>query len=321
MKNKKLLFLISLLSISLLAGCYSGDGYSEDSENETSNDSFNPSSSSSEVYYEVIDKGEYLEKEDSTEGLTEDDLKDFSLLINKINTIENNYTKETQVFFNKNAVNRVNKIYDTTFVQNQTSLYASNCVYRYDEEGYINEGYLSKKNEDKTYKVILDGDDVEHRLSSKVKEENLSLVSEEKGFDDYFFTINDIDQTYIDTYGPCTVKYTSSYSVDYEGWTRVGTNKFKCDREEVIKDVMSYVSPGFSNAGTYMTFRYVTVEVDVDENTPLRVRLYASPTQIGKLIDEHVDETKPNWYLLFAEAKITNINVTSIIPLENYIAS
>ena len=35
---------------------------------------------------------------------------------------------------------------------------------------------------------------------------------------------------------------------------------FDSDREEVIKDVMNFVAPGFSNAGTYMTFRYVTVE-------------------------------------------------------------
>ena len=37
-----------------------------------------------------------------------------------------------------------------------------------------------------------------------------------------------------------------------------------------------------------------------------RIRIYASKTQSGKLIEDSLDEiNKPNWYLLFLEANIT----------------
>ena len=400
MKKNKLLLFLTLLSLTLTVGCYQGDDTGDDEEEEPISSDTSLDNSSSEdlnIFYEDIDRGIYNEKMPSKEGLSEEELKDFSLLLEALGKIEKNYTKETQVFFNKEAVNRVNIIYDTEFVQNVKTLYSTNCVYMYDNSGKVNEGYVTKGADNNTYKVSLEGETVEERLVSKVKQENLELVSEDKNVDDYLFTINDINQEYIDKYGPCTIKYTSTYSVKYEGWTRIGEKTFKCDREEVIVNFLNYLVPGFTNEGTYMTFRYVTVELDVDEETPIRLRLYCSPTQIGKLIDAHCVETVEDvrliesgmtydewkeykkqlasqvtptneevsenvlsettssseeilgsendelgssssedssleedeglvetgpsaWYLLFAEGVIKDVNNTSIVALENYVA-
>lgn len=343
MKKIKVLALLSLLSVSFLSGCYKGDDTGNDEEEPSSNISNSEQISndpSSEIFYKEINREEYNEAADSLEGLSEDEIKDFSLLIDALSKIESNYTKETQVYFNETAIERVNKIYETEYVNKKTTLYSKNCAYTYDEDGMTNLGYIYKESENKTYQVALEGETVEERLSSKVidDDKHLYLISENQNLEEYFFTIKDINEEYIQTYGPTTEKY-NSYVKEYLGWTRVSKNKFKCDREEVIKHFMEYLAPGFTNGGTYMTFSHVTIEVNEDENNPLRLRLYASSTQIGKLIEEHkiatVKEIKEyqnssvegvneeeisQWYLLFAEANITNINTTSIVPLENYIA-
>ena len=123
---------------------------------------------------------------------------------------------------------------------------------------------------------------------------------------DATFTLFDVNSSYVDTYGATTVKYSSSYSVDYEGWTRVAENKYKCDRTEVVEHFRELLTPGLSNQGTYMTYKYVTVEINQDGS--LTIRLYCSTTQSGKVIAEHKDkDNKPQWYMLLSEATITNI--------------
>ena len=69
------------------------------------------------------------------------------------------------------------------------------------------------------------------------------------------------------------------------------------------------------NQGYYLTFSKVTIEINPLEDVDLRIRLYVASTQSGKLIDSHKDnENKPNWYLLFSEAYISNIDNTSFAP-------
>ena len=100
----------------------------------------------------------------------------------------------------------------------------------------------------------------------------------------------------------------------------ISENKYKCDREEVLVDFMNLCAPGFTNEGTYMTFRYVTVELNPDNQTEMRLRIYCSPTQSGKMITSHKDlENKPNWYLLFAEAYISLVDEVSINAFENLV--
>ena len=137
------------------------------------------------------------------------------------------------------------------------------------------------------------------------KQHNVATITSDKD-NDSTFTLFDVNSSYIDNYGPTTVKYSSSYSVDYLGWTRVAENKYKCDRVEVVEHFRQLLTPGLSNDGTYMTYKYITVTINQDGS--LTIRLYCSTTQSGKVILEHKDEeNKPQWYMLLSEATITNI--------------
>lgn len=69
-----------------------------------------------------------------------------------------------------------------------------------------------------------------------------------------------------------------------------------------------------------MTFSHVTVELDVTEEIDMRIRVYASSTQSGKMIPDHLkQEEKPNWYLLFVESLISDAGEVSIPAFENYL--
>ena len=65
-----------------------------------------------------------------------------------------------------------------------------------------------------------------------------------------------------------------------------------------------------------MTFTHVIIEINPSDECVLKISLYASPTQIGKLIDENVDALNPNKYLLFAEAYIYDVDNVSVPALD-----
>ena len=261
--------------------------------------------------YDVLPELEYNEAPDSVEGI---DVTDLSGLKEAVDKIGNNYASRTKVFFNKLAVDRVIYNYKKPFYCQVTSYYAANYVYRYNQTLEVNEGYLNYNNN--LYTVNLVGDSLVDRLISGITADSLNLYKENQSVADEFFTLDELNSEYIDKYGPTTVDYGKNYKVDYEGWTRISENKYKCDREEVILDFLNICSPGFDNGGTYMTFRYVTVEVN--EDGTVRLRLYASPTQIGKLIQTHKNPDNTNWYLLFAEAEIYDINKIETSAFENF---
>ena len=137
------------------------------------------------------------------------------------------------------------------------------------------------------------------------KQHNINTITVDQD-DETKFTLFDVDSDYVDEYGPTTVKYSSSYSVDYDGWTRIGENKYKCDRTEVVEHFRELLTPGLSNSGTYMTYKYITVQINDDGS--LTIRLYCSTNQSGKVVKEHKDQiNNPQWYMLLAEGTITNI--------------
>lgn len=251
------------------------------------------------LIYEEIPNRIYEDPNDSLEGIDE---KDLSLLKNAFDKVTNNYTLTTRTYFNRLAVSRVNKIYNTTYLQSKITKVNQDAIFIYDEIGQTNEYYIYQDG----LQVGKLKDGIVSELSPLVKEQVVNQSLKE-----YFYTMENLNSKYIDTYGPCVVKYTSSYSVEYDGWTRISENKFKCDREEVLAHFLKFLAPGFTNGGTYMTYRYVTIELLNDDT--IKIRLYASPTQSGKMIEEHLDkENKPDWYLLFAEGYITDINSTII---------
>lgn len=222
--------------------------------------------------------------------------------------IGSNYVVETKVYFNDLAISRVNTIYETNFYCNQTSLFNENYLYRYSDDFVINDAYY--KLDDNLYNVSLNGETLEDKLNSNISIEEATIS------DFTYFSLEEFNSIYIDTYGPTTVKYTSSYSKEYLGWQKLGEGKYYCDRTEVIEDMLSLCAPGFSNEGTYMTFRYVVVEINPQAEYAMRIRLYASPTQIGKLIASHKALDRPENYLLFAEAYIYDVDNVSIPALD-----
>ena len=260
----------------------------------------------------------YTEAEDSLEGLSLDEINDLSGLKAAVERIGSNYTSRSVVFFNKYSANTVNKLYFTNFYCQQTTYVTENYLYRYSRDLVIDEGYVNYENQ--VYQVSLDGDTLDNKLNSTIAIEALTLIEKKNSIKDMFFTLDKFDSTYIDNTGPTTITTVDNgktYTNKYVGWERISHNKYKCDREELIDDFMNICSPGFTNGGTYMTFKYITVEIAPDKDTALRLRLYTSSTQIGKLISSHTKKENTNWYLLYAETYITNVGQTSVSAFEN----
>ena len=215
---------------------------------------------------------------------------------------------ESTVFFNELAIKRVNYIYDTNFYCNQTTLFDKSNLYRYSDDFYVNDAYYLYNNS--LYKTSLIGNTISDKLNSIINHTDSELVSDD------IFNVTSLNSAYVDKYGPTVIKYSNTYSKEFLGWARMGESQYYCDRTEVISDLLKIVAPGFTNEGTYMTFRYVTVEIN-STNGSLVIRLYASPTQIGKLINDHKDLLNVNKYLLFAEARIYDIGNINIPALNN----
>ena len=137
------------------------------------------------------------------------------------------------------------------------------------------------------------------------KQHNIKAVTNDQDNQEAF-TLFDVNSTYVETYGSTRVEYSPTYIVDYLGWTRIGENKYKCDRVEVVEHFRQLLTPGLSNEGTYMTYDYITIQINNDGS--VTIRLYCSNTQSGKIINEHNDQNnKPQWYMLLAEGTIKDI--------------
>lgn len=251
---------------------------------------------------------------EAPDNLGDADPKDLSELKTAIDAITNNYAVKSVVFFNRLTVKRVNINLDTNFFCQQTTLVNSNYLYRYTRDFVINDAYFNLDNN--IYKVGLEGNNIYEKINSTVDLSEKELVQENNNCIDNFFTLDELNSNYIDTYGPTKVQYTPTFSVDYLGWTRISKNKYKCDRVEVINDFMEICMPGYSNIGTYLTFSHVTVELNPDNENVLRLRIYTDYGQIGKLIQSHKEESKPQWYLLIAEAYISSVNSVNVDALD-----
>lgn len=263
---------------------------------------------------DVITEEEYNEPLDSVEGI--EDLRDVSLLKEALSSVGYNFRCDTRVYFNKEAVSQVNDIYKTNFHCKVTSLFNENYIYRYSEDLVINEGYYNFNGN--VYKTHLAGNGLVEKFNSEIVLDQSTLFASKSSCALAFTNLSHCTPEWIDLYkDPIDIKYSSTYTEHYEGWTIVGKDKYKCDRIEVVESFLGLCTPGFSNGGMYMTFDYVTIEINPDYNTSLKIRIYASSTQSGKLIKSHLDPEKPNWYFLFAEANISGIGSVSINAFEN----
>lgn len=236
------------------------------------------------------------------EPVDSDVTSDLTDLYNAFQTPVNNYTSSTESFFNSVGAYDYYRHYQKNCIQQKVNYYTNLTQYSYPvRDEYLeilNKGYYNQNGN--YYSYSLKGNTVSERLASSLSQEDLSLVKSDTSYQDDMFTLGDLNQTYFDN----------------NEFVKVGDNKYQTTKKESFPDFIDICSPELINDGYYMTFSKVTIELDPKDNVKYRIRLYASKTQSGKLIDTHLDETnRPNWYLLFAEALIYDVNTTSFAPI------
>lgn len=248
--------------------------------------------------FKILINRKYAEPVDSGDAI---DLTDLSALYNAFNSPVNNYTSSTESFFNYVGAYDYYRHYQKNCIQEKVNYYTETSQYSYPvRDEYLeilNKGYYNQNNN--YYSYALEGDTVEQRLASSVSQNDLTLVKSDASYQDDMFTLGDLNQTYFEN----------------KEFTRVSEKKYQSINKNAFPDFISLCAPGLINDGYYMTFSKVTIELDSVENVKFRVRLYASKTQTGKLIETHLDEeNRPNWYLLFAEALVYDVNSTTFAP-------
>ena len=283
----------------------------------------------------------YDEVEDSLEGLTEEQISDLSDLKAAFDSVGTNYVSQTKVYFNALAVSRYHvKFSNKNFRCQQTILYNDKYTYKYTDDGLVNRGRLDFNNN--LYSIELLGNTLEERFNSNINQKALKLIANNKSIKDqyltlanfnsvyvncekddltnFYFPLSQFNGEYVDTHGPAN-KVTTVYGEvkkDYKGWTRISENKYMCDRSDVVEHFLTICAPDYPiKDGAYMTYTHVTVEINPTDDTFLRLRVYASSTQIGKLIQSHTEKEKTNWYLLFAESNISSVGNAKIEAFEN----
>ena len=240
----------------------------------------------------------YDEPADDASGI---DTSDFSSLYNAFDNVGDNYTSTIKGYFNQVGGYDYYRHYQKNYVCDKTSFYTEDVKYTLpDLNDYLpvcNTGYINLN--DNYYSFSLKGDTKEERLAYSLTNEDLSNEVADKKYQDDAFTLNDLDQTYFEA----------------NEFVRVSANKYQSNKREVCEQFVEICATDLINQGYYLTFSKVTIEVNPLEDVALRVRLYVASTQSGKLIDSHKDNVnKPNWYLLFSEAYISNIGTTTFAP-------
>ena len=240
----------------------------------------------------------YNEPSDSTEGINTSDL---SGLTSTFSGSLANYTSKTISYFNSRGAYDYYRHYRKNYVQAKNNFHTANAFYNYPYlEEYLsvmNKGYLNKDNN--YYSYSLQGDTVSDRLSYNLTNADLSLEKENARYQDDMFSLDDLNSEYFAAHT----------------FTRVSENKYECNELAVITDFIDICAPNLINEGAYMTFKKVSIEINVSTEVQYRIRLFASEAQTGKLIEDSLDqENKPNWYLLFSEALISDVGTTTFAP-------
>lgn len=269
--GKKIFLVISM--VLPLMSCTSKSGFSHSESN--SSDS------------EEIPVVQYDEEEDSLDGVDPLDLSDLYAAFNDISS----YRSEITSYFNDVALYDYYRYYQKNYIQESISLFDEEKVYSYSplEEYFdsLNMGYLNKDNN--YYSYFKRGNTIEERLNSSILDEDLTLIETNKRYQDDMFSLFALDDTYL-------------HEKDF---IRISKNKYCLEDKEELFRFAEICSPNLITKDVFMTFSKITIEINPKEDAKLRIRLYASPLQEGKLIESHKDEiNKPNWYLLFSEAII-----------------
>ena len=248
--------------------------------------------------FKITVNRKYDEEADSLEGIDASDMSDlYSAFTNMIS----NYTTKTESYFNSNGAYDYYRHYHKNYVQEKVNIYTNDIYYSYplkvDYLGVLNNGLLNLNNN--YYSYSLSGETLGERLSSSIKNDDLELIKENSNYQDDLFGLEDLDEQYF---------------VDHS-FMRVSKNKYESSDSTIFNDFIAITAPYLINEGSYMTFSKVTIELNPLQDVSFRIRLFASKTQSGKLLDLYKDKTnRPNWYLLFSEALVYDVGSTLFTP-------
>lgn len=237
----------------------------------------------------------YDEEPDSIEGI---DVTDLSGLYSAIGNFTENYTSIIHGYFNELGAKDYYRHYQKNYVCDKTSYFTERATYTISElDEYLsicNHGFVNYNGN--YYSFSLSGSSKEEMFNYRLTNEDLHDEVLNKKYQEDVFSISDLNEEYFLN----------------NGFTRISENKYQCEDKDVCEQFISICAPDLDNTGHYLTFSRVTIET----SPSIRIRLYVSSTQSGKLIDSHKDlENKPNWYLLFSEANIVDINETTFEPI------
>ena len=300
--------------------CSSEDVSSDITSEESSSPSLSDSSSSGPIKDEMnfityISDGIYNEDEDNTQGV---DSQDLSRLLDYFDNLGcSSYVVDSKNYLSSQAISKYNQLYEHEYTSNIRAIVSNNYRYYFNQEETINDAYIDYQNS--IIKTTLIGNNLSERLNGFVDSSKISIYENNNSCKNYFFGLEDITPSYIDNYGPYQEEINSSLTIDYKGWTKVTENKYRCDRKEVIENLLSLISYNYQNDGLFLTYDYLTVEINVSEEIDLRIRVYVSSTQSGKLIASHANEECANWYLLAHEGIIYNVDNAYVNAIENFI--
>ena len=293
MKIKGFLLMTLLVTMPLFSCAKNSNNSGPSSSSE---EYINPSSDISDSEEPEDVEPVYDEEPDSLDGV---DANDLSHLYNAFNNFGDNYTSIVKGYFNEDGSYDYYRHYQKNYVLDKTNYYLEDVQYTMPEsDAYLsvcNDGLINLNNN--YYHFSLNGSSKEERLGSVITTDYLKDEVVGKKYQDDLFTLNDLNEDYFVN----------------NGFTRISGTKYQYSSLEtdiVFSNFVDICAPGLINTGHYLTFSRVTIELN-----PIRIRLYVSSTQSGKLIDSHNDrENKPNWYMLFSEAYISQVGATVFGP-------
>lgn len=234
----------------------------------------------------------YDEEEDSTEGI---DVSDLSHLKEAFSIIGENYTLTNNSHFTEHSLEVYKNHYGNDYSQETSRLFTNDYLYTItDLEEYQDVPELNK-----VYKYI-DGGKT-YSYASEDLRDAISFTPSWKADDGRFpFKLSNVNEQYFKDHV----------------FTRVSKFKYISEDLDVIDDFLELCCPTLENEGYYMTYSKVSIEVD-NYDAITRIRIYASVTQSAKLTENFVNPEYKNWYLMFNETLVSDINKTSVSCLEN----
>lgn len=237
----------------------------------------------------------YNEVEDSLDGV---DASDLSHLKKAFQSIEDNYTLKQFSYFTPNALKLYESDYKTKYSQNTATVHTKNYEYTFSFEQETR--FLNDYNE----VVIKNKKPYQYAVIKETPQALFELES-------FNYKLKEYEKETPSSLGNLYKEFVNS------NYTRISKNKYQTSEQTILDSLLPVLCPNIKNNGYFMTFERATFEID-DSDALTRVRLYTSQTQIGKIVDSHKNkDDMPNWYLLFAEAEIYNINQTGIPCLDN----